>query len=710
MNWNGERDVAQAAAELAERLPGPLAPLARIAFNYRWSWTPGGPELFRSIDPYRWAMGRENPVHLLRAAPEHRLEAAAGDPDFVVRAEALEERLLGELAGPWRAGSPERPLAFFCAEFGLHRSLPTYGGGLGVLAGDLLKEASDSGLAFVGVGILYWQGNFHQHLDRSGWQHEYWIEADPQALPAALVTGVDGGALTVSATVGGRDVALRIWRVEVGRVPLFLLDARCPENDRITRWITARLYVGDRRVRLSQYALLGIGGIRALRAMGIDPGLLHLNEGHAALAPLELARQGMESGLSIEEALRSARERTVFTTHTPVPAGNETYFPEEVISVLDGYPSQMQLDERGFLDLGRHRSEDYEPFGVTVLGLRMSRAANGVSRRHGEIARSMWQHLFPDRPPEGVPIDHVTNGVHLPTWMAPPMRSLLDRYLGDGWHRRASDPETWAPVGDIPDEDIWAARMQLRTDLIEYARDRSLGDRLAREEPEDYAQAAARAFDPSFLTIGFARRVAAYKRLPLLIQDPQRVLRLVDGDRPVQMLLAGKAHPQDEEAKRILQAVFTLKLEPQVAERVAYLEDYNLSMAARLVAGCDVWVNVPRPPLEASGTSGMKSALNGGLNLSVLDGWWEEAYDGTNGWAVQGDPTLDVVTQDLRDASVLYDLLENEIVPEFYERDEAGVPRAWVRRIKASLRTIGPAFCATRMLEDYLERIYQLQS
>jgi starch phosphorylase len=709
---SGEQDLTAAAEGLAARLPESLEVLARLAFNYRWSWLPGGPEVFRDIDPYRWAIRRENPVRLLLEAPSEALLSAARSRNLLDRAHALDDAVQEDCDRPMSVGSEDRPVVFLCAEYGVHRSLPTYSGGLGILAGDILKEASDRAVPMVAVGILYRQGFFHQQVDRAGWQHEYWIESDPDRLPAALVTGPSGYPVRIAVPLRGREVIVQIWRVSVGRIPLYLLDAQLPENSRADRWITARLYVGDRKVRLAQYALLGIGGIRALRALGIEPSVVHLNEGHAALAPLELAREAVASGMSVADALASARERTIFTTHTPVAAGNETYHPDEIADVLGGYPQELGMDREAFLNLGRHRPEAFEPFGVTVLGITMSRQANGVSRRHGEVARQMWHHLFPGAErPEDVPIGHVTNGVHLPTWMSPPMRMLLDLYLGEGWVDRAADPATWKPIEDIPDEELWSVRSDLRAGLVAYVRDRSLADRMAREEPMDYAEAAANAFDPDVLTLGFARRVAVYKRLPLLIQDFGRVLRLVEGAGagPIQVVLAGKAHPQDEEAKRILQRVFSLKLESHVAERVAFLEDYDMAMAAQLVAGCDVWVNVPRPPLEASGTSGMKAALNGGLNLSVLDGWWEEAYEGAggNGWAIAGDPRLDAATQDARDAAALYDLLEREVIPSFYQRDD-GVPHAWVRRMKASLRTVGPMYGATRMLEQYLGQAYRI--
>jgi starch phosphorylase len=708
MTGLGDDDVAEAAQALASRLPEPLGVLARLAFDYSWSWTPGGPEVFQAIDAYRWAMRRENPVRLLLEAPAASLARAASDDGLIARAHALQAELQAERDRPTAEGSADRPVAFFCAEYGVHRSLPTYSGGLGVLAGDILKEASDRAFPLVGVGIMYRQGNFHQNIDRAGWQHEYWIESDPDRLPAALVTGEDGRPLTVSAPLRGRDVVVQIWRVDVGRTHLYLLDAQRPENSRVDRWITARLYVGDRKLRLSQYALLGVAGVRALRALGIDPSVIHLNEGHASLAPLELAREELVRGVPFEQALAAARERTVFTTHTPVAAGNEAYSREEIRDVLGDFPEVFGDGEERLLALGRvHPDDRDEPFGLTPIGLRVSRSANAVSRVHGEVSRAMWQGLFQGRPVDEVPIGHVTNGVHLPTWMAPEMQILLDRYLEVGWRQRTSDPSTWEALGEVPDEELWAVRSELRAGLVDYVRDRSVGDRLARGEPIEYAEAAAQFFDPWALTIGFARRVASYKRLSLLTVDPERALKLLDSPDTVQLVLAGKAHPQDEEAKAVLRAVFGVKWARSVAERVAYLEDYDMGMAAQLVSGCDVWVNLPRPPLEASGTSGMKSAMNGGLNLSVLDGWWEEAFDGTNGWGIESDPSLDPGEQDAEDSATLFDLLEKEVIPLFYDRDEGGIPRGWIQRVRASLVTAGSRFSATRMMDEYIADVYR---
>ena len=703
-----EAELGRRAADLAVRLPDALAPLARIAYNYRWCWYPGGKEVFRSIEQDRWELCGENPVRLLQEVSSETLARAASDRDLLARIAALEDGFAADLARPAQGPvTRDRPIAFFCAEYGVHPSLPIYSGGLGALAGDILKEASDRALSLVAIGLLYRQGYFRQRLDVSGWQQEYWIDIDPERLPAALVRGPDGRPLTITAPIRGSEVTAQIWCVAVGRVPLLLLDADRPENGRLERWITSQLYPADPITRLSQYALLGVGGIRALAALGIEPGLVHLNEGHAAFAALELARSEAPQGASVESALEAARQRTVFTTHTPVAAGNETYSREDVISTLGGVIGMLGADPEVIIRLGRNHPDDGgEPFGVTQFSLRMSRAANGVSRRHGVVAREMWRGLWPERPVEAVPITHVTNGVHLPSWIGAPMRRLLDHHLGEDWWRRATDANTWAALDEVPDNELWRARCDQRAELVEFVKQRSGIDRLAERQPRSEIETAARAFDPDVLTIGFARRNATYKRIRLLIQDPARALGLLAGPYRIQLLLAGKAHPNDDEAKGVVQELYRFKDLPEVTERVVFLHEYDLGMAARLVRGCDLWLNLPRSPLEASGTSGMKAAINGGLHLSVLDGWWAEAYDGHNGWALPGDVDPDAAAQDARDATALFDLFEREVAPAFYDRDANGLPRSWLARIRASIRTLARGFCTGRMLDDYTERIY----
>ena len=707
---DGRRDLARAVEELAERLPEPLWPLARVAYNYRWSWMPGAVALFSEIDPAVWRRSDCNPRHVVEVTAPRRLRDLAGQQAYLARLREVAARLDADLARPWaQMGiSPGRPVAYFCSEFGIHCSLPLYGGGLGVLAGDMIKAASDLALPMVGVGLLYRQGYFHQRMDTEGWQHEYWTSTRFERLPMARVTGPDDQPLTVTVVIRGRTVHIQVWRVDVGRVPVYLLDTDRDDNHPIDRWITARLYVGDRHTRLAQYAVLGIGGVRALEALGIQPGLVHLNEGHAALSSRERLRRLLATGRSFEEALALLRQETVFTTHTPVPAGNEGYTQEEVEPVLGDFINDVGIPRSTYYDLGRVVAGDArEPTSISPLALRTSRAANAVSRQHAAVARAMWRPLWRERRVEDVPIGYVTNGVHTMTWMSAPMQALLDRYLGAEWSSRLSDPALWARVEEIPAGELWRVRCELRDAFVEYVRAQSVRDRLARGEPPAYVDAAAQAFDPQVLTIGFARRMATYKRFYLLTRFPDRSLRLLSNDTTrIQLVIAGKAHPQDQEAKSALHGFFQVKRSPLVPGRVAFLEDYDLHQAPRIVAGVDLWLNTPRPSLEASGTSGMKVALNGGLNLSVLDGWWAEAYDGTNGWGIESIDG-DVTAQDDHDAAALLDLLERDVIPLFYRRDAAGIPVGWVQRIKASMRTLIPQFTAERMLREYAATMYR---
>ena len=709
----GAREADERAAELALRLPPELAPLARIALDYRWAWDPDGPELFRALDPHAWEINARNPVRQLSDLTTHAAEIAAAHGPTLARIARLRDVLQENRARP-ETPVPEidGPVVFVCAEFGVHASLPIYSGGLGALAGDVLKQASDLALPVIGVGLLYRKGYFHQRVDRTGLQHEYWTQIMPERLPTVHILDETGAPLRLTFPLFGREVAFHVWRAEIGRVPLYLLDTELEENDPVDRWITARLYEGNPHTRLGQYGLLGLGTVRTLRALGIEPGVLHFNEGHPALAALELAAERVEDGASLDDALAAARERCVFTTHTPVPAGNETYETSSFLEAFSELPSRLGIDEGRFLDLCRTRPGTDEWPGMTPLALRLSRRANAVSLRHEEVAREMWRPLYDDRPADEVPITHVTNGVHLPTFLSPPMRELLDRHLGDDWLDRASDPGTWAPVDGIPDEELWAARNDARRHLVDYVRTKSIQDRLLRGEEPERVKAIAETFADDTLTLGFARRIATYKRLFLLTYDPERVRRIFADGPPLQMVVAGKAHPLDENAKQMLVDVFGLSEAVGITSRVAFLEDYDLSVAAPIVGGCDVWLNVPRPPLEASGTSGMKSAANGGLNLSVLDGWWVEGYvsdeAGENGWEIDGAalPDEDEAAQDARHAHALYDLLEQKVIPLFHDRDADGIPRRWLAMVKRSLRTNGPRFSAARMVEEYAARIY----
>jgi starch phosphorylase len=709
----GDHDLRRAIVELEACLPAPLRALARVAYDFRWTWTADGAALFESIDPDRWARVGHNPRRLLTETAPSMLARAAQDGAYVAWVGRVAAELEADQARPWREGAitSEHPVAFCCSEFGVHGSLPIYSGGLGVLAGDILKEASDLALPMVGVGLLYRTGYFHQRIDVTGYQHEYWMDTDPERLPCVKVTSASGHPLTVTVPIDDEDVTAQIWRVDIGRVPLYLLDTDLPENSQVGRWVTSRLYESNRSIRLAQYAVLGVGGVLALQALGIEPCVYHLNEGHPVLCVFKLLSQAQGNPeVDVAQAWQRVRQQVVFTTHTPVPAGTETYQRGEVLSTL-GRIADRFSDREQFVAMGRlHPGNPDEACSMTVLALRASRHANAVSERHGHVARAMWQPLFSDRSVQDVPISHVTNGVHIPTWLHGPMRELLDHHLGPGWMSRADQPSTWEPVRDIPAVELWGARCAARTQLVNMIARRATSDRLRRGDPLDYAAAPRSGFDPDRLTIGFARRLATYKRLHLLALLPQRALAVIGGERPVQFVFAGKAHPDDTAAKDVVRQVFALKRAPGVAGRAAFLEDYDIPLAGHLVAGCDVWVNVPRPPNEASGTSGMKSCLGGGLQLSVLDGWWAEAYDGTNGWAINGDVDQDTEAQDHRDARAMYDLLEQQVIPMFHERDANGVPQRWVAMMRRSLMSNGPRFSATRMLRDYVEQVYRPSS
>jgi starch phosphorylase len=705
----GATDLEARAALLAERLSDGLKPLAAVAYNYVWSWLPGGAGVFRDINPHRWALAGANPIRFLNDLWPSTQEAAERNPELLARIDALAGAARSYLERP-EAPRPgiDGPVAFFCAEFGVHASLPIYSGGLGVLAGDLLKEASDQALPMVGIGLFYRRGYFRQRIDRHGRQQEYWLAGDPKQLPMARVTTSDGMPLVLEVSLFGAPTVVQVWRVDVGCVPLLLLDAELPENDIVQRWTTARLYDGNRAVRLAQYGLLGIGGVRVLRALSIDPALVHLNEGHPALAPLELAAALVETGTPFEEALAQVRGRVAFTTHTPVPAGNERYERDEFLGAFGELAARLGLGEDAFLGLARIDPADpSERPGMTALALRVSERRNGVSRLHGEVARSMWRPLFGSATDADVPIGHVTNGAHLPTFLSEPFARLFERHLGSGWTGRAADTATWEPVRDIPNRELWATRCEARERLVRFAREKSEQDQLLRGDQIEEVRAIEHWLGADVLTLGFARRLATYKRLHLLAYDEQRARRILSGEPPVQLLIAGKAHPDDEEGKDTLQRVYRLDRDDgSVAERIVFMEDYEIEIARMLVSGCDVWVNLPRRPMEASGTSGMKATFNGVLQLSVLDGWWAEAYDGENGWAIPGDGDADLAAADARDAALFYDLLEHEVIPLFYERDADGVPHRWCEKVKRALATCAPRFTATRMLDDYVASLY----
>jgi glycogen phosphorylase len=699
-------------------VPAPLAPLERLAWNYWWSWAPDGAEIFRDLEPEIWEECEYNPRQLLARTSAYRLAEAATDPVYLERVRRIDERFQTYMTSGigWSIAdlkiTAERPVAYFCAEFGIHNSLPLYSGGLGILAGDHLKSASDLRLPLVAVGLLYRYGYFRQRLRNDGWQEEHYGETFPNDLPISLIKEADGSPLRIEVSIRERNVLAQVWRAAVGTVQLYLLDTNIPENVETDRWVTGHLYGGDRETRIVQEMLLGIGGVRLLRKLGVTPHVYHLNEGHSAFMTLELARELIQQQqVSMAEAIPLVRERCVFTTHTPVAAGNDEFDSSLVLRAFGAeYATELGLTEGEFLALGRIDPDNKtERYGLTPLAIRMCRSTNGVSLKHGEVSRALWQKLFPGKKAEETPISHVTNGVHAPTWISPLLRCLFEKHIGQDWQQQLRDATTWsAAVARISDEELWMAHSMLKERLIAFVRHRTTQSRLAAGEKPDYIEAAKTMFDHEALTIGFARRVAGYKRWNLLLSDQQRLLRLINNEeRPVQFVFAGKAHPQDEGSKLVLQHLAQWKYDPAVRHRAVFLEDYDQEIARQLVQSVDVWLNVPRRPLEASGTSGEKVAMNGGLNLSILDGWWLEGYDGTNGFAIgNGTDATDVPVIDALDAESLYQTLEQEVVPVFYTRDSQGLPRQWIAMMKHAIETLAPKFNSNRMVEDYVRRIY----
>jgi glycogen phosphorylase len=711
-------------AEQKQALPAPLAVLERLAWNYWWSWAPDGESIFRDLDPEIWEECEHNPRLLLAKTSAFRLAEAASDPVYLERVHRLAERFQSylTLGSGWTVEdlkvTAERPVAYFCAEFGVHSSLPLYSGGLGILAGDHLKSASDLRLPLVAVGLLYRYGYFRQRLRNDGWQEEHYGETRPTDLPITLIKNADDTPLQIEVSIRERNVLAQVWRADVGTVSLYLLDTNISANVETDRWVTGHLYGGDRETRIVQEMLLGIGGVRLLRKLGVTPHVYHLNEGHSAFLTLELAREVIQSQqVKMAEAIDVVKQQCVFTTHTPVAAGNDEFDASLVMRAFGSdYAKELGLTEDEFLALGRIDGRDKtERYGLTPLAIRMCRSTNGVSLKHGEVSRALWQKLWPEKKAEEVPITHITNGVHAPTWVSPLLRYLFEKYIGQDWEKTLRDQDAWsAAVARISDEELWIAHSTLKQRLVAFVRQRlSQSLSVAGEKAEDL-EVAKTTFDPQALTIGFARRVAGYKRWNLLLSDQQRLLRLInDEERPVQFVFAGKAHPQDEGSKLVLQQLAQWKLDPAVRQRAVFLEDYDQEIARQMVQSVDVWLNVPRRPLEASGTSGEKVAINGGLNFSILDGWWLEGYDGSNGFAIGngGDtaevPAGDAVAKgDAADAESLYRTLEQDVVPLFYARDEKGLPRNWIAMMKRAIQTLAPKFNSNRMVEDYARKIY----
>jgi starch phosphorylase len=602
------------------------------------------------------------------------------------------------------------PVAYFSAEFGIHECLPVYSGGLGVLAGDHIKSASDLDVPLVGIGLFYPQGYFRQRLDIEGWQHEEYLDTDVTQLHMEVAIGKDGRPIVIAIDTRSGRIQAKVWRVKVGRRDLLLLDSDVEGNAPEDRELTSRLYGGDLRIRIRQELLLGVGGLRALRAMGISPGVFHLNEGHSAFAVLEAVRQRMEDeGISFEAAAPRVARQVVFTTHTPVPAGHDRFDAALIEEHIGPLRESLGLSPEALMGLGRENPGNAgETFCMTVLALRLTRRANAVSNLHGEVSRAMWTGLYRGTAEDDVPIGHITNGVHVPSWLSPQMTRLYDRHLGTDWGSRSSDAKTWLGIENVDDGELWETHLHLKSQLIEFVRLRAMQQAQKRGEPKETLQQLGRVLSPDALTIGFARRFATYKRANLILRDMERLASMVnDPNRPVQFVFAGKAHPLDEPGKRVLQQIAGLTRDPKFRDRFVFVEDYDINVGRHFVQGVDVWLNNPRRPQEASGTSGQKVVLNGGLNLSVLDGWWAEAYDGFNGFAIgTGKTHTNVQVHDTRDGEDLLRTLREEVIPLYYERDRDGLPREWIKRMKRTIRTLGWRFNADRMVMDYTTKCY----
>jgi starch phosphorylase len=696
-------------------LPRRLSRLGELAYNLWWTWNPEAQRLFSNIDKGLWESVYHNPVIFLRQVARSRLNAAMNNRDYLESFDRIFrafDQYMKEDETWFTKTYPElrhRLIAYFSMEFGLHETLPIYAGGLGILSGDHAKEASDLGLPFVAIGFFYTEGYFTQRITEDGWQEAQYISHPLDELPVLPVFDENDVPVTISVQIAGREVFARLWEVHVGRVPLYLLDTNIESNAPQDRALSARLYSGDPEMRVSQEILLGIGGLRALRKLGYNPSVWHMNEGHAAFLILERIYERIQTDCTFEEAADLVRPGNVFTTHTPVPAGNDEFAPWVVDKYFSQLWPELKLDRDQFMALAQHTVSWGNAFSMTALALRFSEGRNAVSELHGQVSRRMWAYIWPKLRLEEIPITHITNGVHTGTWLARRLRMLYDRYLGTDWLENADDADVWELINNIPDEQLWMVRRHLKRKLTAY-----MGERARRRWTSGGwhpAQVVAGGvlLDPYALTLGFARRFAPYKRADLILSDIPRLMKLVNNsERPVQIIFAGKSHPDHEAGKLLIQEVYRIVKRPDGAGRLVFLEDYDLNLARYLIQGVDVWVNTPRRPNEASGTSGQKAALNGVLNFSVLDGWWREGYNGQNGWAIGEDVDYENPDQqDAKDAASLYDILENEIIPLYYElRSSDGLPVEWIGRIKASIRTLAPQFSTRRMVKEYVERMY----
>ena len=691
--------------ELPERIAG----LGRLASNLWWSWNREARTVFRTIGPELWRRTRHNPLELLQGVPRARLDELAVDPSFLERYDAVMQNFSAVVEGrdTWFADTfPEagdRVVAYFCAEFGLHRSIPIYSGGLGILAGDHCKAAADLGIPLVGIGLMYTKGYFDQRLRLDGWQEDS-EERFHRALAPVIRLSVDGNHVLTTLRLSGRDVRVGAWRTHLGRVPVILLDTNLAENDPADRDLAARLYGGGDELRLRQEWILGVGGVRVLRRLGYDPAAWHANEGHAAFMLMERLRECLEHGLPVDGAIAAVRKESVFTTHTSVPAGHDHFSRSLIERVAGPVWQELGLDDGRFFDFGRLPGTDDEDFHMTAMALRLSARVNGVSIRHASVSRRIWKELWPNTAESDVPIGAVTNGVHLPTWMSARFRELLDRELGSDWETRAHQPGFWEGILELDDRDVWQVHVGLKAALINFVHETARYRWRKRWTDASHLVGAGTLLTTAPLTIGFARRFATYKRADLIFRDTDRFRKLlIDPERPVQIVFAGKAHPADHPGKEVLQRVYGFAHDPSFEGRVAFLEDYGMHMARHLVQGVDVWLNVPRVPLEACGTSGMKAALNGVPQLGTSDGWWDEGHTGENGWRI---PTCSDEDPDPHDAEHLYELLEHRIIPAFYDRGVNDVPTTWVRHMKHAIYEAGTRFTAGRMLMDYAREYY----
>ncbi len=694
------------------KLPPPRAPLQELARNLWVSWNYDAVNLFIRLDYDAWLRSGQNPVRVLGMVSQERLSSLSHDDSYLSALERVVTRFKEYESGEaWYRGPRKKTIAYFSMEYGLDVSLPIYSGGLGMLSGDHLKTASDLGLPLAAVGLLYRQGYFQQYLNADGYQQESYPENDWYNMPVRRCRGKEGDDVRIVVDMAGSKVVARVWEVRVGRVPLYLLDTNIDENGEEFRAITATLYGGNRETRIRQEILLGVGGIRALRALGINPAAAHMNEGHSAFLAIERIREHVQDhGLGLSEAIRAVWPTNIFTTHTPVPAGNERFSPELISRYFDSVAAGTGLSYEQFMALGREHPEDAkESFCMTVLALRLSAYNNGVSALHGEISRDMWRELWPGLPEQEIPISHITNGVHARTYLSQDMQELLDRYFGARFHDEPSNLEIWDRVYRVSDEELWRTHERRKSQLVAFARDRLRQQLIRRGVSGNRLNLANEVLSPDILTISFARRFATYKRATLLFENPERLLRLLsDDERPIQLIFAGKAHPHDDPGKNLIREIVHFASQPEVRSRIVFLENYDITIAKQLVSGSDLWLNTPRRPMEASGTSGMKAALNGVLNCSTLDGWWAEAYSPEVGWAIgNGEEYEDAETQNEIESQALYDLLEREIVPTYYDRGRDGLPREWLRMMKASMAFMGRDFSSYRMLIEYYERFYE---